>query len=652
MASRRIDVCGSHAHKFMMAVVATLTALAIMPHVAFAREYSIEQVDIDATVGTDGGVTVKEARQFDFDGSFHGVYWKIPTGTYEGRSIETSVLSVGEIVGGQFVEFEQSDTGAEHTYELSKYSSYVQVKLYSSHEDDVAQFVISYHDTNLATRYDDTSELYWKFVSDGWDVQSQDVTCTVHLPVPSGQEVLAGDNVRAWGHGPLDATVSFDNGDVVYQVPGVGSSEFAEARIAFPADWLSDAQSVGTSRLSTILSEEQQWADEANARRARARVMMIVAQLVGGGVPLASLVLGLLTFLRYKASHRPQFDDKYFRDVPSDDHPAVLGALLNDGSVTDECMTAALMRLTDLGYTKLELVKLKEKGLFGREKIKEDYCLTPMKWPSDSGDDNKERVDYATMKFLFSRVVPLAARYSDDRDALYFSSLEKVADSHPERYDSYLKSWNGSVNSECLRRGFFSEDRPTGRALLIGIGTIDIIVAAICLVAMILFDAPILSTIFLPMLGIFLGVGLIFLGVYLKPRSQEAIELKAQLKALRRWLKDFTRLEEAIPQDVVLWNRLLVMAVVLGVSEEVISQLKMAAPQLLQSSAMASTYGWFYGGGPSMPMRSFSDAASKAHSVSTAALASSSDSSGGGGGGGFSGGGGGGFGGGGGGGAF
>ncbi|MBQ9007033.1 MAG: DUF2207 domain-containing protein [Atopobiaceae bacterium] len=652
MASRRIDVCGSHAHKFMMAVVATLTALAIMPHVAFAREYSREQVDIDATVGTDGGVTVKEARQFDFDGSFHGVYWKIPTGTYEGRSIETSVLSVGEIVGGQFVEFEQSDTGAEHTYELSKYSSYVQVKLYSSHEDDVAQFVISYHDTNLATRYDDTSELYWKFVSDGWDVQSQDVTCTVHLPVPSGQEVLAGDNVRAWGHGPLDATVSFDNGDVVYQVPGVGSSEFAEARIAFPADWLSDAQSVGTSRLSTILSEEQQWADEANARRARARVMMIVAQLVGGGVPLASLVLGLLTFLRYKASHRPQFDDKYFRDVPSDDHPAVLGALLNDGSVTDECMTAALMRLTDLGYTKLELVKLKEKGLFGREKIKEDYCLTPMKWPSDSGDDNKERVDYATMKFLFSRVVPLAARYSDDRDALYFSSLEKVADSHPERYDSYLKSWNGSVNSECLRRGFFSEDRPTGRALLIGIGTIDIIVAAICLVAMILFDAPILSTIFLPLLGIFLGVGLIFLGVYLKPRSQEAIELKAQLKALRRWLKDFTRLEEAIPQDVVLWNRLLVMAVVLGVSEEVISQLKMAAPQLLQSSAMASTYGWFYGGGPSMPMRSFSDAASKAHSVSTAALASSSDSSGGGGGGGFSGGGGGGFGGGGGGGAF
>ena len=652
MASLRRDVRGGIARKIMMAIVAAFMALAILPHAALARDYSIRQVDIDATVESDGGVTVWESRQFDFDGSFHGVYWKIPTGSYQGKTIETSILSVGEMVGGQFVEFEQSNTGAEHTYELSEYSSYVQVKLYSSHEDEVAAFVISYRDSNLATRYDDTSELYWKFVSDGWDVESQNVTCTVHLPIPGGQEVIAGENVRAWGHGPLDASVGFDNGDVVYQVPGVGGSEFAEARIAFPAEWLSEAQSTGTNRLSTILAEEQRWADEANAKRARARIMMIVAQLVGGGVPIASFVLAATTFLRYKASHKAQFDDKYFRDVPSNDHPAVLGALLNDGDTTNECLTAALMRLTDLGYAKLELVKLRDKGLFGREKIKEDFCLTPMKWPSDSGSDNSERIDYATMKFLFNRIVPLSARYADDRDSLYFSTLEKVAKSHPERYDSCLKSWNGSVSAECARRGFFTESKSTGRALLIAAGTIDIIVASISLVAMILFDAPILSTVFLPMLGIFGGVGLIFLGVSLKPISPEAVELKAQLKALKRWLKDFTRLEEAIPQDVILWNRLLVMAVVLGVSEEVIKQLKVAAPQLLQSSAMASTYGWFYTGGPSMPTRAFSEAASTAHSVSTAALASSSSSSGGGGGGGFSGGGGGGFGGGGGGGAF
>ena len=152
--------------------------------------------------------------------------------------------------------------------------------------------------------------------------------------------------------------------------------------------------------------------------------------------------------------------------------------------------------------------------------------------------------------------------------------------------------------------------------------------------------------------AVLVGVGLVILGSSFEKRSQEALELTAQLEALRRWLKDFTRLEEAVPRDVVLWNRLLIMAVVLGVADEVIKQLRMVAPELLNDVALASTYGWYYGHGPSMPMRSFSEAAAAAHSVSTAALSSSSDSGGGGGGGGFSGGGGGGFGGGGGGGAF
>lgn len=638
-------------HKIMMAFVVAFMAIAMVPHAALARDYSIRKVDIDATVETNGAVTVNEAREFVFDGSFHGVYWKIPNGTFKGRTIDTSILSVGEVIDGQFVEFEQADTGAEHTYELSEYSSYVQVKLYSSHEDESARFILSYRDTNLATRYDDTSELYWKFVSDGWDVESQNVTCTIHLPVPSGLEVMGGENVRAWGHGPLDATVSFDNGDVVYVVPGVGTSEFAEARIAFPAEWLSDAQSVGGSELATILSEEQRWADDANAKRSRARVLIWATEIIAAGVPLSSILLGVAKFMRYRAMHRPQFDDKYFRDVPSNDHPAVLGALLNGGETTDECLTAALMRMTDLGYAKLELVKLREKGLFGREKVKEDYCLTPMKWPADDSPDNSGRIDYATMKFLFNRIVPLT-RHVQGSDSLYFSSLEKVARSHPERYDSYIKSWNGSVNSECIRRGFYTEDSSTGRALVIAAGTIDIIVAVASMFFMLVLDAPIFLAILLTMLGIMGGVGLILLGVTLKPVSSEAVELKAKLKALKRWLKDFTRLEEAVPQDVVLWNRLLVMAVVLGVSEEVINQLKMAAPQVLQSSAMASTYGWFYGGGPSMPAHSFAQAASTAHSVSTAKLAASSSSSGGGGGGGFSGGGGGGHGGGGGGGAF
>ena len=141
----------------------------------------------------------------------------------------------------------------------------------------------------------------------------------------------------------------------------------------------------------------------------------------------------------------------------------------------------------------------------------------------------------------------------------------------------------------------------------------------------------------------------------LKPLSREAIELSAKLKALRNWLEDFTRLEEAWPRDVVLWDRLLVMAVVLGVSDKVIEQLRVAAPEMVSElDDYAPSFWWCYhapGSGPA-PLSAFNAVSESAHSVSMAALAKSSDSSSGGGGGGFSSGGGGGFGGGGGGGAF
>ena len=226
-------------------LLALMVAVALPARLALADDYSIDQVTIDATVNTDGSVDVIESRVFDFDGSYHGVYWKIPSGYYEGRMVEPTIITVGEMVSGSFVPFEESYSGDDHTYQVDDYGSYVRVKLYSAHSYEDATFVIGYSDSNLAARYDDVSELYWKFVSDGWDEESENVTCTVHLPVPAGKQVEPEENVRAWGHGPLDAEVGFNGNDVVFKVPGVGTSEFAEARITFPAEWLSDATSNG-----------------------------------------------------------------------------------------------------------------------------------------------------------------------------------------------------------------------------------------------------------------------------------------------------------------------------------------------------------------------------------------------------------------------
>lgn len=638
----------------LLVLLAFLSGLLLLPGQALAsdRSYQITQVDIDATVDADGTLHVVETRTFDFDGSFNGVYWDIPTGynPNNGQEVEVNVTSAGESTAGSLLAFQLSDSDEDGTYSISDRGSIQRLKIYSAHRNEKARFTIAYDATGIATRWQDTGELYWKFVSDGWDVESQNVTCTLHLPVPVGESVTAGQNVRAWGHGPLDGSVSFSGSDVVFAASGVGTDEYAEMRVTFPQSWLSGLSQSSAGRLDSILSEEQQWADEANARRTRARILVWGTGALAAIAAVGTVVLALLKKRKYDRDNEPDFKDKYFRDVPTSDHPAVLGALFNGGSVEGKELTATLMRLTDEGYISLEKVTTKKKGLFG-DKVREDYRVTKLKgMPRSSGsarDKATHTVDSKTLSLLFKTI-------SDDGEKLYFSHIESFAKKEPELYHSAYEKWEGAVTGKYAERFEDSGEKGNGRGWLVLAGVIDCILAFVVFVAYLIFEASVLAMIGLPLLLVAAAVAAFVTAASMKRINREGIETLAKLRALRSWLTDFTHLSEAVPSDVVLWNRLLVMAVVLDVADEVIDQLRATMPQVLDDPAFMPTYGWYYyrWHGGSSPAAVFTQSMQSAHHVSDAALAASSDSSGGGGGGGFSGGGGGGFGGGGGGGAF
>lgn len=653
MATRRWRTSRLSVPLLALALLATLCVIALPVRVlASDRSYEITQVDIDATVDTDGTLHVTETRTFDFDGSFNGVYWDIPQGfnSNNGKNVEVSVTSAGESTSGSLVPFTESDSASNNTYTVSDWGSTMHLKVYTAHRDEKAKITISYDATGIATRWDDTGELYWKFVSDGWDVKSQNVTCTLHLPVPAGESVSGGDNVRAWGHGPLDGTVSFSGNDVVFQSPGVGTSEYAEMRVTFPASWLSATEQTSGSKLDSILSEEQRWADEANAKRTRARIFMVGTGAVAAVAAVLTLVLTFAKKRKYNQDNEPNFKDKYFRDVPTQDHPAVLGALYNGGSVEGRELTATLMHLTDSGLIKLEKVTTKKKGVFG-DKIREDYRVTKLAgMPRMEGTPQAKAahaIDEKTLSLLFKTI-------SDDGSKLYFSRIESFAKKEPELYHSAYERWENTVSGKYTERFEDDGEKGNGRGWLVLAGVADCLIAVAVFMVYLFSDASLLLTLAVPVLLVLVAVVAFVTAASMKRLSREGIEVLAQLQALRRWLSEFTHLSEAVPNDVILWNRLLVMAVVLGVADKVIDQLRATMPEILDDPGFMPTYGWYYYGwhNGSTPADAFSKSLDSAHHVSQAALAASSDSSGGGGGGGFSGGGGGGFGGGGGGGAF
>ncbi len=624
------------------ASVCALVALALLllPAAAHADGYSMTQTYIGATVEADGSLTVVEGRQFDFDDDINGVFWEINTGAnQQGGTAGVDVQSVEE-EDTAFNKVDSANKGDSGVYTVEQTGDGVRIKVFSPHESgDSAIYYVSYTMTGAVMNWADTAELYWKFVGDGWSADSDDVEMEVYFAnAAAGTAAVKGDNFRAWGHGPLTGDVSLDADEpmVTYTIPCVHEGEFAEARIAFPSDWVPQLAASGEERMSTILSEEKEWADEANARREHARA--VAGAIAVMCVVVAVAYTGVIVMLKLRRPKpKPLFQDEYFRDVPSADHPAVLAALMSWNDVPDQAYIATLMKLTDDRVIKLEeSTETKKKGLLGREKEEQTYRLTV----TDEGwkSVKKDSVDRAVLKVFFAGVKPDESGIRSRT----FSELEDYVSDHAESAGDKLEDYQNTVKGELVDREYVASDGIV--AMVFGL-VLGILIAFIPIGSSFFTDAAqanvIAAVISVPIVLVGIGVSLTF-----RRYTPEGAEVAARCKALKHWLEDFTRLKEAVPGDLILWNKLLVMGVALGVSKEVLRQLAEAVPADLRDSDdfydNYPCYWWYYHHyGNESPLDSFDDV----YHETIRELASSSDSSSGGGGGGFSGGGGGGAGG-------
>ena len=202
-------------------VLATVALLAAAPGEAFAKSYDMTKVDITAQAETDGSLHAVEQRTFDFNGDFTAVWW-----TFEGlpSNAELKVNSVrmarvdgnGNVVGewetlpGVPFVLDWRDAGGPGTDAYSVDAPKNTVYAFFDVSDEKAVIELDYTVVNGVQAYKDVAEVNWKYVGDQWEESSADITMTLALPVPQGVAVEPGENVRAWGHGPLVGTLAMN----------------------------------------------------------------------------------------------------------------------------------------------------------------------------------------------------------------------------------------------------------------------------------------------------------------------------------------------------------------------------------------------------------------------------------------------------------
>ena len=440
----------------LAAAFALLSALCVNPAQALADSYAYG-VEIQAQVQANGDLKVSERRLFELDDDVNGVYWTIPFATnQQGLTSTVSIdgVSITDYAEGgeprSFQRVDAAENGQDGVYTTSTDNEALELKVFTPHEDgDVFYATVDYTLTGAVMAWSDTAELYWQFIGPDWEDDSEIVGVLVRFDgaADSGVAALAGGNLRAWGHGPLDGSVTLDAAEplVMLDMPRVQAGEFAEARVVFPTAWVPELAASDEARLSTILAEEKAWADEANARREQARTIVGAGSTAQVSISAIFLIIvGYLKFTRGR-SPKPVFQETYFRDVPSADHPAVIAAFMENGDVPDRAFVATLMKLTDERVIALEVQTVERNGLLGT-KEEEQYCLRLLNRAAAT-----DPIDRAALQLYFGDA-------SDGVTEVPFDQVKYRAEHDTEAYKELVDDFKAEISAQLEQRSLVQND--------------------------------------------------------------------------------------------------------------------------------------------------------------------------------------------------
>ncbi|VAW08834.1 hypothetical protein MNBD_ACTINO01-244, partial [hydrothermal vent metagenome] len=441
---------------------------------------------------------------------------------------------------------------------------------------------MSYTMTGLAVAYDDVIDVNMQVWGDQWAVGNYELTARVILP-----EGAEESDVYVWGH-PYDVDGSTSLGDdgvspslTAYDIP---PERWVELRTAFPTDLLTStdgARRVSGDGLDTILTEELRFAQENEAASRAAGIGLILGVaaifLIAGG-------LGLWIYLRYGREPRVDYDREYEQAPPTDLTPSEVGALLSQGKVTEREFTATLFDLIRMGAINAAPTQVTSKTWGGlRTETVTDLELS-------LGDKTTGLRDFE------QSVMTVIKRVLDDGPTPLTEFRDRIredAEANARTYDVYQER----VSDAITRSGML--DTSGNRAAFL-----TALVAAIMAVATWIILPRTLAN--LPggaIAGVLIAIGAVigailliaviaFRKVRVRKTPEGALEA-ARWLAFKRYLTDFSRLEEAPAISLELWDRYLVYAIGFGIASEVLAQARLVAPPELADTSTIYWYGTY-----------------------------------------------------------
>lgn len=585
----------------------------LLPSV-YAGEAYVDSINIDAEIKTDGSMVVKETIVWDIVEDLNGVYRDILTYNEANPTNSASDIVVNSVVvnGKEFsYSYNTLFNGANGKYNVNELGNGKQIKIFTPSSDEYKETVITYTLKNVVVEYNDTAELYWNFIGNGWEYGIDDVNIKIKLPCDS-------EDLGVFAHGPLHGYSTITAKDeVLISVSNLRSGEEVDVRLLFDTSLVNTNKKVSVDKLDSILEKEAKLAIEANRKRQIAKYAFFISITV---VIIAVLIPIMVYFNAKKKAYKATFNGKYYRELPEDYGPAVMNKVLNGamGSVSSYDMLATLLDLVRRKYIQIESIYKSGK------KKPTDYNLKLIKTDLEDLNDLEK---HFIQELIFVDTTEIALKELGKKNSKSMKAKSKAVEAY--------KKWEELIKKEAENKDLIIDTKGKNtKGILLCVLAI-ILCLAVAIFGFVGFYDDIISVGMVSLMitfysSIFIGFKITDLGL----RTQKGVEHKAMWKAFKKFLQDFSKLDEHEYKSIVIWEHFLVYATALGISREVIKQLKIVFPtEFEENSSMFSTYITMGILSDSSTFSSFESSFSSATATAFSAPSSSSGS-----GGGFSGG--------------
>lgn len=510
------------------------------------RSYYISRFIVDAELDAYGNMMVEEQITYAFDGSFNGIYRTLKTI----RSGGIDQIEVYRLSGNNFYPFTQDDSEKENTFQILPESDGIRIKAFSRSIDESRTFLIRYTVMGASTRYEDTGELYWKFMGTETDVDIHDFTVNIKLPAGA-----AADEIKAFAHGPLSGEVSIvDSANIRLYVEKLLPHNFVEARILFPSKLIEQSnKAVDEKATERILEEEAKWAREANAKRWRARFALFLSAFYA----LIELLMVVFLYFKYDKEFKVDFEGEYFRELPGSYSPAVLSVLWNFGKVHPRDITAVLMDLVRRQYLRLNVDQVEIKG-FLKHKIENDYAF-----------ELNTEADFNLLTQQEKYLIDWLITTIGDGKRVSLNEIENSSKtvSGAQSFKSDYEAWTEYIKLEADQYSFFDKNSIKGQIYGVLTSVIGMVFGG--------YTAAVHGNIGGFILLLLTSCILLVYSLLIRKRSKYGAEQFKMWKAFKRFLLHFSTMDKAQIPAVVMWEHYLVYAITLGIAKEVINQLKL-----------------------------------------------------------------------------